>query len=264
MPEPEGAPLRSDAPAEEESEPAPSLDTESADAAPPAAARPAPPTMQFRFSTFVLAFLFILGIWMLFDTSMRLAVAQLLDLALYPTIGFAGQYPLLTMFLAACIEMLATAVAYNYTTDWIKTAKVQSWSKALRPVQMAAIRSGKKDRIAAIKPHQDRLTRLSGEVSIAQLKGMAVTWFLVIAVYTWVGLFLTHDPLSAAVNLGGATINLTGMLGPIPWWFLIFSLYTVPASIVFRRALKHYALRRYAARQPPAPTPDSGAAGGAA
>lgn len=239
--------------------------TAEAGGAPEAApSRPAAPSMQFRFSTFILAFLFILGIWMLFDTSMRQAVAGLLDLALYPVIGFSGQYPLLTMFLAAVLEMLATAVAYNYTTDWIKTAKVQSWSKAFRPVQMAALRSGKKDRVEALKPHQDRLTRLSGEVSIAQLKGMAVTWFLVIAIYTWVGVFLTHDPLSASVSLGGARVNLVGMLGPIPWWFLIFSLYTVPSSIVFRRALKHYALRRYAARQPPAVSPDTGTAGGAA
>ena len=83
-------------------------------------------------------------------------------------------------------------VAYNYTTDWVKAAKVQKWSAAFRKVQMAAIRSGKKDRIAALKPHQERLTRLSGEVSIAQFKGMAITYFLLILIYTWVGLVILN------------------------------------------------------------------------
>ncbi len=52
---------------------------------------------------------------------------------------------------------------------------------------------------------------------------------------------------------------------PIPWWFLIFSLYTVPFSLVFRRVLKHFWVRRYAREhhvQPVAPA--HAAAGGPA
>jgi hypothetical protein len=74
----------------------------------------------------------------------------------------------------------------------------------------------------------------------------------VIAIYTWVGLLLTNQTGIAVakppvVNMGGAAVNLLAPLGPIPLWFLIFSLYTVPLSLVFRRLLKHYSLRRYAA-----------------
>jgi CO/xanthine dehydrogenase FAD-binding subunit len=166
-------------------------------AAPPA--RPArPPAPGFKISTFIYVFLGLLGLWMLIDQSARNSIAGLLGTGtantgpLYLAIGFNSNYLLLTMLLAGAIEMLITSVAYNYTTDWVKAAKVQKWSAAFRKVQMAAIRSGKKDRIAALKPHQERLTRLSGEVSIAQFKGMAITYFLLILIYTWVGLVILN------------------------------------------------------------------------
>jgi len=217
-------------------------------APPPSDSRPPPP--QFKASTFVLTFLFVLGILMLFDTSTRQGVATVFGYALLPVIGFGSHYVMLTMFLAALIEMALTALAYNWATDWVKTSRIQSWSAAFRKVQMEALRSGKKDRVAALKPHQAEITRLTSELSISQLKGMAVTWFLVIAIYTWVGLFIAGSSLAAhTVNVGGSTVNIATNFHigpfPIPYWILLFSLYTFPLSYVLRRGLKHYSLRRY-------------------
>jgi len=241
--EAEGAPLAS------ESEEASSEEEESE--ASPSEAPARPPVPQFKISTFIYIFLFLLGIWMLFDTSTRNAVAMLFGIVLQPLFGFHGQWLLLTMFFAACTEMALTAVAYNWATDWVKVAKVQAMQKAFRPIQMKAMRSGKKDRMDALKPAQAELTKLSGEMSMAQLKGMAVTWFLVISIYTWVGLFIaataSTDPSYVIVSLGGFQIDLTSSLvGPVPWWILLFTLYTVPLSLVFRRLLKNYTLRKYA------------------
>ena len=84
-----------------ESEAAPAEPTADAAAAPtpgtPTPAGPAPPV--FKFSTFLLTFLFVMGIYMLFDQSARNGVAEALNGALYPAIGFGYTYPLLTMFL---------------------------------------------------------------------------------------------------------------------------------------------------------------------
>lgn len=239
----------------ESSEPAPAAST--------TPARPAAP--QFKLSTFILAFLFFLGLYMLFDNQVRNQFAGAIGSVLSPIIGFSGQYLLLTMLLAAIIEMLITALAYNWATDWIKAAKVGSWNTAFRKVQMEALKSGKKDRIEALKPHQQRLTMLSSEVSLAQLKGMAVTWFLIVAIYTWVGLFIAAHAVGnvADVNIGGTSVNLLGdAVGNfLPLWFLLFSLYTIPSSIALRRVLKHWSLTR----RPASPTAGApGAAGGAA
>lgn len=232
------------------------------------------PRPTFKISTFIYVFLGLLGLWMLIDTTARNSIAGFLGTGgtnpgpLYSAIGFSSDYLLLTMLLAGAIEMLVTSIAYNFTTDWVKAARVQKWSAAFRKVQMAAIRSGKKDRIAALKPHQERLTRLSGEVSIAQFKGMAITYFLLILIYTWVGLTIAAaNTVQQTVSLGGSTIVLTHNVGglPIPYWFIIFSLYTVPFSMVFRRILKHLWLRRYAAEhQLTTAPPATGSAGGSA
>jgi uncharacterized membrane protein (DUF106 family) len=264
-------PLKSDAdeaPEEEETEEAePEASGTALETTTAKPARPPPPT--FKPSTMILTFLFLLGILMIFDQSTRNQVALLFGYGLVPLIGFAGHYVLLTMFLAAVLEMLLTAVAYNYTTDWVKAARVQKWSAAFRKEQMAALRSGKKDKLEALKTKQQELTKLTSEMSINQLKGMAVTWFLVIAIYTWVGLFVacgasgspgvpwtcatTFNALGNVINVGGNSVSLLHKEWIVPLWFLIFSLYTIPSSLILRRYLKHYSLRKYGRTLPPPP-----------
>ncbi|HYB63073.1 MAG TPA: EMC3/TMCO1 family protein [Thermoplasmata archaeon] len=268
----EAAPLPSGPHDEDEDD-----DEEDDDEEPAPAPRPRPPAPTFSWKAFVYIFLGMLGFWMLIDSAARNQIAGLLGISasspgpLYSAIGFGSSYLLLTMALAGAIEMAITSIAYNYTTDWIKAAKVQKWSSAFRKVQMEAIRSGKKDRIEALKPHQERLARLSGEVSIGQFKGMAITYFLLILIYTWVGLVIgaaaTANPASATLHLNGSTIHLTQRVVssiPVPWWFLIFSVYTIPFSMVFRRVLKHWWLARYLEQHPPSGAPSAGATGGPA
>lgn len=249
-------------------------DDEGDETVPAPAPRPSPPRPTFNPMTGIYLMLGVLGAWMLFDTSARNQFAGLLGTSptkpgpLYALIGFDSNYLLLTMALAGAVEMLITAVAYNYTTDWVKAARVQSWSSAFRKVQMAAVRSGKKDRLDALKTHQQRLARLSSEVSIAQFKGMAITYFLLILIYAWVGLVIGQATLAQqTIVLGGASIDLMHDVVPhfIPWWFLIFSLYTIPFSMVFRRVLKHLWLVRYTREHPRTPAPPlPGAPGGPA
>lgn len=156
----------------------------------PTSRGPAPAPGGFKFTTFLLIFLLLLGFLMLIDHSEAVAVAGLLSLLLVPSLGFNGHHLLTTMFLIAFVEMLMTAVAYNQFTDWIAVAKVGKDGAALRPLQMAALRSGKKDKLDAIKPQLEDLQRRQSSMTINQFKGMAVTWFLLIAIYTWVGLFI--------------------------------------------------------------------------
>jgi uncharacterized membrane protein (DUF106 family) len=270
-----GTPLRSAAPAaepEEFDEPvgaAPEAEETTSEPEPTAApARPATPRPTFKFSTMIIFFLGFLGLWMLIDTQFRNQIACSLGTyaipqlsptpqcpagwgPLYYLIGFDSHFLLLTMALAGALEMAITALAYNYTTDWVKQAKVAKWNAAFRKVQMDAIRSGKKDRIAALRPYQERLTRLSTEVTIGQFKGMAITYFMLILIYTWVGLTIA-DASSAqqTLNLGGTLVNVytNKVFGYFPDWFFIFSLYTIPASMLFRRVLKEWWIRRFAER----------------
>ena len=235
---PESEPASEESTSEEETE------EESTEEEETSSKPPLPPAPEFKLSTFILVFLFLLGIWMLFDQSARNQIAVGIGSLLYPVIGFGGTDPLLTMFLAGVIQMTVSAIAYNFTTDWVESAKVQAHSKAIRPLQMAAIRSGKKHQLEALKPHMDDLSARQSKMMIGQLKGMAVTWFLLIAIYTWVGIFLDglNPNHTAMVILFGTNVNLMGMAWIMPVWFLVFSMYTLPLNLVLRRFLKHQSL----------------------
>ena len=269
----EASPLAS-APDVEEGDDEP---TETVPVAATAPAAPAPPPFEFKPMTAFLTFLFVLGLMMIVFQSVRNGVAgSVIGVAFWPLFGFSGHYPFLTMAIAGILEMLATALAYNWATDWVKAAQVARWGAAFRKVQMAALRSGKKDRIAALTEKQNELTKLTTDVNLAQMKGLAVTWFLVIAIYTWVFLFLngcaagngsgcTTGPAAVhTITVAGSTLNLTGSIWIVPAWFLIFTFYTVPFSLLFRRILKHYSLRQYGASSAPATPAKPGASGGAA
>ncbi|MGI0067300.1 MAG: hypothetical protein ACREB9_02595, partial [Thermoplasmata archaeon] len=89
--------------------------------APSVSARPTRPAASFKPSTFILVFLGLLGFLMLIDSGTRSAITNWMGNAnspgwLYTAIGFNSNYLLLTMAIAGAIEMLVTALAYNYTT----------------------------------------------------------------------------------------------------------------------------------------------------
>ena len=157
-----------------------------------AARRPGSGAEEARKSVgrFVLFFLGFMGIYMLVDNSARNSIALTLGLLLQPALGFDGHYMLFTMFLTAALEMGFSALAYHYTSDWVESATVQYHSTAIRPLWTKALRSQKKEHIAALKPHMDALQIRQSKVTIAQLKGMVITWVLLIAIYTWMGLFI--------------------------------------------------------------------------
>ena len=213
---------------------------------PPGRTPPAPVSPWKSLERFLLIFLGFMGIYMLFDTSARNAVAADIGSLLAPLLGFGGKHVLLTMFLTGVLQMAITAVAYHFTTDWVETARVQKHNQAIRPLYSQAIRSGKKDRVEALKPHMNELQMRQTKVTFSQLKGMVVTWVLIIAIYTWMGLFISSLPVADQyVNLFGSHVSLLAPLGPVPLWFLVFSLYTLPLNLLFRRYLKHVALSRH-------------------
>lgn len=189
---------------------------------------------------FILFFMGFLGLFMLIDpscwsnppsaTCSRIEVANALGYLLAPALGFNGDHILATMFLAAALEMAASALAYHITTDWIETARVAKHGQAIRPLWMKALRSGKKDRVAALKPHMDSLNSRQSRVTINQFKGMVITWVLLIAIYTWVGLYITAQCPAASVSqpstaiIGGSTVSIDASVssghGPynLTWW----------------------------------------------
>ncbi|MDE1820101.1 MAG: DUF106 domain-containing protein [Euryarchaeota archaeon] len=175
-------------------------------------------------SRFILFFLGFMGLYMLIDNSARNSIALAFGGLLAPAFGFGGHALLATMFFAAALEMGLSAVAYHFTTDWIESATVAHHQAAIRPLWMKAVRSQKKEHMEALKPHMDAIQVRQSKVTIAQFKGMVITWVLLIAIYTWMGLYIAEQcprpaigPSATVLPVGSpASFNLTAsVLGPV-------------------------------------------------
>lgn len=169
--------------------------------------------LRKSFGRFILFFLGFMGLYMLIDANARNSIALTLGLLLAPAFGFDGRILLATMFLTAALEMGLSALAYHFTTDWIETATVQHHQASIRPLWMKAVRGQKKEHMEALKPHMDSLNMRQSRVTIAQLKGMVITWVLLIAIYTWMGLYIADQCPKVAIEPAQSTI-LAPAAGP--------------------------------------------------
>ena len=81
-------------------------------------------------------FFFLLALWSMFDSEMRLALGALVGLFMEPIIGFHGKYPLITLFLASIIMAAFSTTVTMWHTDLVEQARVQkimsAFNKELR------------------------------------------------------------------------------------------------------------------------------------
>lgn len=198
-------------------------------------------------SRFLMIFLGLMAIFALIDPGMSLAFGELAGFILFPTIGFGGRYPVITILLAGLLTTTISSVIRDHYTDWIKMVRVQKTMAAWRKAQMEAIRKGNQAELAKLKAIQQSFMKDSMDVQTAPLKSMAWTFFLFIVLFTWLRFFVDNIlgsqgnmyiavPWSAQVYLSSLYV--------FPSWVLLYSLLAIPFGQIITRVLKYVRFRR--------------------
>ncbi len=181
----------------------------------------------------------------LFIPSLREALGTAAGYVLEPLFSFNYNYPLYTFLATGILVTLINTWARHHYTDWIKMARMQAKMKAFNKVYREAVRNQDTNQIEKLKKIQTQNMAENMEVQSNSMKATMFTIFIVIAIFTWLWVFLqtkTHYTLLAIPWSNAIELNRTQYL--FPNWLLIYSGFTLPLSWVVTYIFKYMEFRK--------------------
>ncbi len=194
-------------------------------------------------SRFFTIFAFILAVFVLFDPTIREAMGNIVGMALMPLIGFGGNYPALTLFLAGMVMTGLTVVVRHFFTDYVKQTESQKIVAAFNKELRQARLENNTFKTKKLMEQQSKIMEKSMKMTSSQLKLMPVTLLIVVPIFAWVAVFMYQisSPLIAVPWSYNVDLNA---LNIFPNWVLLYSLISVPFSQILSRLLRYYDFRK--------------------
>lgn len=177
--------------------------------------------------------LFIFG-----DPGIRTTIAISLNSVFYPLIGFGGNYPLLTVFLAGILVVFLSSFFTNLFTDWKAMGKAQEASRAFQKEINKARREGNTNRVNKLMKMQPQIMKMTTESSSGMMKPMFFLFIFIAPIFIWLIYFLGNlnyyfftVPWANGVSLFDKAIIMSN-------WFLIYLLISMVVGQLLRQGFK--------------------------
>jgi len=161
-----------------------------------------------------------------------------LDVVLFPLIGFAGKFPLLTLFFAGIIMVFFSSLLTHIFTNWKAMAKAQETSKAFQKEIMKARREGNTNRVNKLMKMQPEIMKMSMQSSSGMMKPMFFLLIFIAPIFIWLTYFLVHVqyyyftvPWANGASLIGRDLFITN-------WFLLYLVFSFLVGQLIRQGLK--------------------------
>ncbi|MBU1941546.1 MAG: DUF106 domain-containing protein [Candidatus Thermoplasmatota archaeon] len=200
--------------------------------------------MNDKAQTSQLLLLMILMFAMLFvfgDPNIRNVIAVSLNAVFAPLIGFNGQYPLLTIFLAGIIVVFLSSFFTNLFTDWKAMGKAQETSRAFQKELSKARREGNTNRVNKLMKMQPQIMQMTTKSSGGMFKPMFFLFLFIAPIFMWLTYYLGNlryfyftVPWAEGVSLFGRAIGIMSN------WFLLYLLFSMVVGQVIRQGLKYF------------------------
>lgn len=210
------------------------------------------------WSTALIIASFGLVFLILFNEPIRLGLGRVVGYGLEPVIGFREAYPLLTIFLASVILVVATTAIRHFLVDWANMARVQEAMRSFQKEFSEARKSNNTYKIKKLTEAQPEVMQLQADMSAEQMKPMAFTMLIVIPIFAWLYTFIENAkaagtnvitmPWDHAWDLTMQTAppdNPWYLLGFLPRWIVLYSLFGIPFGQIAQRALKLWEYRHH-------------------
>ena len=148
-------------------------------------------------------------------------------IVLAPIIGFNGNYPLLTLFLAGIIVVVLSSLLTNFFTDWIKMGESQETTRAFQKEITKARKEGNTNRVNKLMKMQPEIMKKQTDASSGMMKPMVFLIIFIWPIFMWLRAFLGDlphyyftVPWADSVSLFYKPFLMQAWL----WLYLIFSM----------------------------------------
>lgn len=207
-----------------------------------------PEVPQGTGAMFLSMFLMLMLLIAFINPSVRNTVVGAMNVALLPTIGFAGRYPVITIMIAELIVVLVGTTLRILFTDFVAQARMQKIMSALRKIQRDAFRTRDQDKIKRLQAIQSRYLMENTQIMNKQFKILPITLIIIFPLFTWLGVFLYSLPYPAFTLPWAARSYLDRTYILFPEWVYLYAILGIPFTQIYQRALRYFMLKRRLAR----------------
>ncbi len=187
----------------------------------------------------MLMLLMFVMIFIFGDSGIRGTIAISLNSVFYPLIGFGGNYPLLTIFLAGIFVVFLSSFFTNLFTDWKAMGKAQEASRAFQKEIGKARKEGNTNRVNKLMKIQPQIMKMTTESSSGMMKPMFFLFIFIAPIFIWLTYFLSSldyyfftVPWASGASLFGRDISIMSN------WFLLYLLFSMVVGQLIRQGLK--------------------------
>ena len=187
----------------------------------------------------------MLMLFILFIPGLRTAMGQGAGILLEPIFAFDYRYPLYTLLATGILVTLINTLSRHYFADWIEMERMRVKMSAFNKVYREAVRKQDMAKIEKLKKMQVKHMSEQMEVQGRTMKATSFTMLIVIAIFTWLWLFLSDRVSYTLVAIPWSNqVDLTRVAFLFPNWLLIYSALTMPLAWVVTYIFKFLEFRR--------------------
>ena len=138
-----------------------------------------------------------------------------------------------------------STVVRHFFSDYVTMARNQKIQAKFNKEFWEAQRKQNQTRIRKLTEMQPEIMAMNMKNMKTQLKSMAVTLFVLISTFTWLGYFIGSlgSPYFTVPWAPNVPYN-DAALGFLPYWIVLYSLLSIPLGMVIGRVLKTMTFRR--------------------
>ncbi len=201
---------------------------------------PAPQMPVFNFRRFLWIFLGILAIMVMFDTNLRESLGTIIGTPLFTIVGFDGRYPFLTLLMVGSMMIIFSTVVRDLMMDWVEMAEIQKKTAAFNKERMDAKMNNKTTKLKKLEKLQPEISSMQMKTMKPQIKSMAATMVVIIAIFASLWTFLGNIPNKSYSLPWALNADFMRNIGPLPFpqWIGVYMLVSIPIGQAFRLVLQ--------------------------
>ncbi len=181
----------------------------------------------------------------IFIPQLRYSLGYAAGIVMDPLFSFSYSYPLYTMLATGVLVTLINSAAAHYYTDWIAMARIQQKTRAFNKVYREAMQKRDMAKVEKLRKLQMKYMAESTRVQGNTMKATLITWLFVIAIFTWLWLFVEYKIDYTYIAIPWSfSLELNHVSFLFPNWILVYSAFTFPLAWVVRYIFKYFEFRK--------------------